>query len=249
MSDTLSLKIFKCISSFVQNLNEEYGTQHKPLRFFAKLVDRVKITNEVAIAKLTEIFRTFCISNREAFKTQEVAKLSSIKITYSETIFIDMSVIFLMADQENQSIIWRHLLTISALVDPENNARELLQKMSEVQPSKEDELIKNVISKVEQAVKPDSNPADAISAIMQSGIISEVMNGMSNNTLDIGKLLGSVQGMISTMGAENPEAKQITDSVSGAIGNGSSPPDLSGLFSMMTSLLGNSGNIPNIPKN
>ena len=88
---------------------------------------------------------------------------------------INMKEIFQLADNETKQIIWMHLLTISALVDPAGRAREILKEESQKETCSISEVnfLTDIISKVESNVNPNSNPMEAVTSIMQSGIFSE----------------------------------------------------------------------------
>ena len=48
-------------------------------------------------------------------------------LEYSDKVFINFSDIFKESDAETSNVIWNHLLTISALVDPSSKAKEILK--------------------------------------------------------------------------------------------------------------------------
>jgi hypothetical protein len=244
MNDETSLIGFKAICNFVNELEAEYGKNHKPLRLYKRLVNHTQIAHDNAIKRHLSVFQNFCISNREAFSERDASKLSESKILYSERVFIDMSVIFRLSDSETASIIWKHLLTISAIVDPAGKARELLKKVTveDKDSSAEADFLQGIISKVETSVKPESNPMEALSSIMQSGLFNDMMSDIGSKKLDMGKLLGVVQGMVSSFGEQagtDPETKQAIGMMSNMMGgmlnnagNGA-PPDISGMMQMM----------------
>lgn len=252
MNEETLLIGFKAICSFVNDLCNEYGKRHKPLKLYNRLVSHTQITHDQAIRKHFVIFHDFCVANRDVMHEQDASKLVKKKIEYSERVYIDMEHIFNVADEETTPIIWQHLLTISAIVDPTGNAKEFLRK--NIQENKnETDFLADVISKVEQNVKPDAKPMEAISSILQSGIFTELLSGMQgglqNGKMDINKLLGVVQGMVSNLSSQagdDPEAKQAASmlgNVSSMIGNmannrgNGAPPDMSGMMTMMTTLM------------
>ena len=123
-----------------------------------------------------------------------------------------MKNIFELADNESKNVIWKHLLTITAFVDPSSNAKKLLKEMSEDSKSKgesgnEANFLSNIIEKVEKNIDPEEaskNPMAAVSSIMSSGVftdlISNMQSGIEKGDLDLGKLMGTVQGMLGSMG-------------------------------------------------
>ena len=201
MNEETSLIAFKAISIFVNDLDSAYGKKHKPLKLYKRLINQTQIAHDNAIRKHLTIFYDFCVANRDALSSQDASKLVQKKIDYSDKVHIDMGFILRIADSETLPIIWKHLLTISAILDPTGKAKEILKKSAEDDKSTKDEtdFLTNIISKVESTVKPDANPMEAVSSIMQSGIFTEMMSDLGSKKLDLGKLLGAVQGMVAQL--------------------------------------------------
>lgn len=248
MNEETSLIAFKAICNFVNDLESAYGKRHKPLKLYKRLINHTQIAHDNAIRKHLTIFHDFCVANRDSLSGQDSSKLSQKKIEYSDRVLIDMELIFRISDSETLPIIWKHLLTISALIDPTGKAKEILKKSAEDGKSGHDEtdFLTNIITKVEKSVNPNANPMEAVSSIMQSGILTEMMSDLGSKKLDLGKLLGAVQGMVSTLGnqvGDDPEAKQAmgmlnnVTSMMGNMGNNGAPPDMSGMMQMMTTMM------------
>jgi hypothetical protein len=210
--DSMNVVIFKTISNFVFDLSSFYGKKQRSLLLYKRLIEKTTLVHETTINKHIELFKKFCISNREAIQNQDHTKLADNFITYSEKVFIDMKNIFELADNESKNVIWKHLLTITAFVDPSSNAKKLLKEMSEDSKSKgesgnEANFLSNIIEKVEKNIDPEEaskNPMAAVSSIMSSGVftdlISNMQSGIEKGDLDLGKLMGTVQGMLGSMG-------------------------------------------------
>lgn len=258
MNEETFLLTFKAISNFVNDLAFSYGKRHKPLKLYRRLINQTQIIHEEAIKKHIIIYHNFCITNRDAIHQQDKNKLVEGKLSYSARVYIDMAFIFGISDSDTTPIIWKHLLTISALVDPAGKAKEILRKNVEAGGDGVDEskFLTDIISKVEKNVKPDSNPMEAMATIMNTGIFTDLLSGLQGNVksgkMDMGKLLGSVQKLVSSMGAQagdDPEAKKamgMINTVIGSLGNGNSPPDMANMMSMMSSLMGGMGSIPKV---
>ena len=119
MSSDNSLITFKAISNFTTCLGEVFGQDHRALKLYAHLINKTTISHEKPIQKHIEAFRDFCIKNREAIFEKKKNKFDKdSKITYSNRVYIDMNTILTEADMDTQAVIWKHLLTISALTDP-----------------------------------------------------------------------------------------------------------------------------------
>jgi len=153
-------------------------------------------------------------------------------------------------DKDTTEIIWKHILTISAILDPSNNAKKILKEniernKSKGADSKEEEFISSLIDKVEKSIDPSQvsdNPMQAISQMMSSGIITDLIgnmqSGLSNGDLDLSKLMGTVQGMMSKMGG--PDISQ-----GGGMGGMPGMPDMSAMMSMFSGM-GMGGGMPSI---
>ena len=202
VSDTMLL-IFKAITSFVSDLNEIYGNQHKPLLLYSHLIEKTGIIHEEPIKKHINVFRSFITDNENAILNKNIELLNSSIIRYSEKVYIDMKEIFnLTSDKNNMECIWQHLLTLSALLNPTGQAKEILKK--EQNSGTEEDFLTGLIDKVGKHIDPTStNPMDSMTNLMSSGIFTELMgdmdNGISNGTLDMQKMVGSLQKMIGSL--------------------------------------------------
>ena len=251
MNPDTSLITFKSISNFTSELGELFSKRQRPLKLYCRLINKTTITHNKSIEKHIDAFRRFCTVNRTGIIKKDSSKFSQNKILYSQRVYIDMGDIFRYADKDTTKIIWQHLLCISALVDPEGKAKEVLKQNRQAKarnPSnnplavlggdgaslegKEGDFLTNIINKVQENVDPNStNPMEAIGKILQSGVVGDLLggmnNGLSDGSLDIGKLMGAVQGMIGSMG--------------GAEGG---DPQTAQMMNMMTSMMGNFAGIP-----
>lgn len=230
ISDT-NLLIFKAISNFVTDLAEIYSTKQHSLALYNRLIEKTTIVHEGPIEKHIACFRKFCEENADQIITRETT-LTVPSIKYSEKVQINLQEIFEIADNETKETIWDHILTISALVDPTSKAKQVLKEKTEKKSDSTNEanFLSDIFKKVEDNVKPDSDPMSAISGIMQSGVFTELVsgmqNGMQNGELDIGKLMGTVQEMVADIGGNTPEGGQTGD-----------------MLNMMTGMMSNLGNL------
>lgn len=254
---------FKAISEFTKELSQNFTTKDKnhSLKLYEHLLNKTTLSHDKAIKKHVDVFKTFCIENRDAIKNKNISLLKNKKIYYSNRVFIDFSSIFKESDKDTTNIIWKHLLTISALVDPAGKAKDVLKNSS---GTKEGEFLNNIIDKVESSVNPNSNPLEAISSLMSSGVFNDLItgmnNGIQNGELDLGKLMGTVQTMCSTLSADTGSENTIDNpmnmlnSLMSSMNTGKvsseTPvgiPDLSSITSLLGPMLTTLGNnsLPN----
>jgi hypothetical protein len=227
MTTDTSLITFKAISNFTNELGELFSNQQRSLKLYCRLINKTTISHDKSIQKHINAFRDFCITNRDDIVNKST-KLTMNKILYSQRVFIDMSEIFNLADKETAKIIWEHILCISALVDPAGKAREILKKNLEEGKTgnQETNFLTDIINKVESHVNQDANPMEAVSSIMQSGIFTDLIGGMnsglSDGSLDLGKLMGAVQGMVGQLGEQtggDPQANNAMNMLNTMMGS------------------------------
>lgn len=263
--DEKSLMVFKLIMDFTEELEQIIGNKYKGLRLYNRILKKTKIGNSTAIHKNLRLFTNFCVKNREQILTQN-AEFPEPKIQYSENVIINVHTIFELVATDSSTVktTWQYLLTFSALLDPESNAKEVLQKVKSSSPtpsdntdnkSTEKDFITGIISKIEKNVGANPNPAQIMQTVLQDGVISDILGGLdkgvNNGDFNVNGLLSSVQSMISNLGdqtKDDPDAKKavgMLSSVSGMLSSATSgdgaPPDLSGMLSMMTSMMGSMG--------
>lgn len=220
------LMSYKAISDFTKELNNISEDNHS-LKLYVHLLNKTTLSHDKAIRKHIGIFRDFCIINRDGILKKDFLLFKQYRLEYSTRVFIDFKKIFNESDTETTNAIWIHFLTISALLDPAGKAKELLKKSA----NKEADFLSNIISKVENNVKPDSNPLEAVSSIMNSGIfnelISDMNSGLENGNLDLSKLMGTVQQMCNGLNnsSESPDSSKSSD--------------LENPLNMITKLMGN----------
>lgn len=222
MTTDYNLTAFKAISSFTKELAEMFDDKHHPLKLYLRLLEKTTLSHEKAIQKHIDAFRKFCVDNGDELSSKNKV-LKSSKVEYSSRVYIDFDVIFKLADRDTEKAIWRHLLTISAIVYPSGKAKEILKNEAK---SKEVDFLSSIIDKVEDQINPNTkNPMEAVSQILSSGIFTDLISGMGSGmqdgSLDLGKMMGTVQKLCSTMnpgGAEGGGADTM-NMINSLVGN------------------------------
>jgi hypothetical protein len=219
MSSTDStVLIFKCIGSFIKDLNDCFGTEQKSLLLYAHLVENTGIIHEEPIRKHIRCFHDFVKANEDAIMTKDFDACTEPFIRYSDKVFIDMTDVFKRADASEKEVIWKHLVTILAVLDPSSQAKKMLQEEQEKKKSKgekgnEEEFLTNIINKVGSQIDPSTaNPAEMMTNLMSSGIFTELVDnmnqGLTKGDLDLGKMIGSLQSMMGNLNTMVASAQQ-----------------------------------------
>lgn len=235
MADNTSILIFKAITSFISDLDSEFGKRHKSIALYNRLLEKTGIVHIGPINKHIDCFKKFFSVNHNAMMEQNSNLFEDSKITYSDKVYVDVATVLRQTSVENKQIIWQHLLTIWGLIDPTSEARRLLNEAKKNgTATNEENFLSNIIDKVETAVTSDkidkNNPLSAITSLMQSGVMTDLVSGMqqglSEGSLDVSKLMSSVQMMMGKMGGM------------GGSGSGTGGmPDLGQMMSMVGPML------------
>jgi hypothetical protein len=250
MSSDTSLITFKTISNFTNDLGDVFSEKHRPLKLYVHLINKTTLCHETPIQKHIDAFRQFCIANRESISNRNIEELVKEKIVYSKRVFINLKEIFDIADKETTDVIWMHLLTISALVDPAGKAREILKEQSAKggDDAGEIDFLTDIISKVEANVDPNSNPMEAVTSIMKSGIFTDLVSGMGSGlqdgSLDLGKLMNTVQKMVTKLSDNagdhegGEQAVNMINTMMSSLSAGSKAPSNDGTAQPMPDIAG-----------
>jgi hypothetical protein len=218
-----NLIAFKAIANFTSELSELFAADQRSLKLYARLISKTTIAHEAPIAKHISAFRAFCFANRVGLIEKNSAKFVQHKVEYSDRVYMNIHDILKIADSETKTAIWKHLLLISALLDPGSKARDILAK----EESNESNFLTDILGKVEGEFDPNASPMEAMSSIMSSGIftdlISSMNSGLQDGSLDMAKLMGTVKSMVSTLGGGGADGVEGGDET----------------MSMITNMLGN----------
>ena len=243
MSDN-PLVTFKVINDFVNSLNDCFGKDQKTLQLYARLLSKTTISHEEAIEKHINIFKNFVRQNNSGIIEKDFSKFETTKISYNERVYIELNNIFSEAGKDEKNIIYQHLLNICSKVDPESNAKDILRESIRNNKQSgdcqaEENFLNGLIENVSKTIDENDDPAKTISNVMSSGIFTELVGGMTNGIdkgeLDLGRLMGTVQGMVSTI------AQMDDTSIPKMGGNGpaNNQMDLGNMMMQMTAMMGN----------
>ena len=207
--------MFRSICGFVKDLNAIFGKKQKSLALYAHLLEKTGLIHEEPIRKHISKFYDFCKQNEDAILNQDKSQFKEFQIKYSDVVFIDLEPILTSVEKENENILWRHLLTLTAVLNPASQAKQILKSTSTNKNKdennnndNEDAFLSNIIDKVSNEINPStSSPQEVIQNIIKSGVFSELVtnmnDGLSEGNLDLTKLLGSFQNLVTNLSKQN----------------------------------------------
>lgn len=213
---------FRAVTSFVLDLDTQFGKKQRSLALYSRLLNKTNITHEEAIQKHISAFKAFCVANRDGIKEKDTSILTEELISYSDNVFINVRNILesVSLDLHSVSTIWAHLQTISAIVDPAGGVREVLKREQSTSNvgQVEESFLDSIVGTIQENIDGGTtDPSQAIGKMLQSGaltgLMTEMTTKMEDGTLDMGKMVTAVQGMIGqSSGANNlpPEITQMT---------------------------------------
>jgi hypothetical protein len=199
------LFVFKAIVSFVNDMNEIYGQEYKPLRLYALLLERTGIMHEDPIKKHIEAFKLLVTTNADAILQEKTSLLQNAKVEYSEKVCIDLVEIFRLAasDPTNILCIWKHLLTLLLMFEPQRQQELPPKEIRHESEGVEDDFLTNLVQKVGSQIDPSANPMQTVQSMMSTGMFQDIMssmdNGLQSGNLDMGKMVGSLQKMVGSL--------------------------------------------------
>lgn len=209
-------KIFFKFYDFVNDLNEVFGEKMKSVRMYFVLVNSLRSKYEEEnekyfdqIKKHVDLITEFLVVNKDAVFSQRADNIVQKNLTFSERIYIDLELVLRHSDE--QTAIWKHLLLLSSLVDPEGRAKEVLKKVLE-DDSPENRMIKNISKTLEdsnfaekmQGMNP-ANPMEMMSVLSSSGMLGSIMNSMNGSNLqdvDPKKLINTMRNMLDAISSQ-----------------------------------------------
>lgn len=236
--------IFNTIYNFVKDLVLLFEKDQHSLVLYNHLLSKTKLSHIEPIRKHLTCFRSFCVANREAIKDMDYTKFEQPRISYNDNVYIDICHIFSIAEPQDVPVIYEHLLVLSALLDPVSKAKEILKNIKD-STSKEHDFVSSLINKMDENTSIGSNQSfdSLLKSDFISDMISNIVPAMSNGSLDIGKLFGIMNNVVSGLSTgPNSEIGNIEDVLKmGNVGGdgGCGDIDIGSILKMMGPMLSN----------
>jgi len=224
-TNSTNSKIFNKFVDFICDLNDVFGPKMKSLKMYHLLVTGVQQKyNEheqqyqEQVNKHIEVLTNFLITNKDAIYQQNSDAIVMKNLTFSERIYIDFELV--LRHSEEKSAIWKHLLFLSSLCNPDGKAKDaLLNFLKDDTP--ENNIIKNIAAKLEEskftekmASSNTSNPMDMMAMLGSSGLLSSIMSSVNQqnlNQVDPKKLIKTMKSMLDNISSQidNEEKSRI----------------------------------------
>jgi hypothetical protein len=125
---------------------------------------------------------------------------------------IDIRAIFDLCDREEEKVIWNHLLTISAVLNPLGKAKQILKEMTSTKKKAggggdADNFLKNIMDKIGSEVEncdANTNPMQMIGNLLSSGAMNDIFqsisSGINEGNLDLGSMMNTMQSLVGNLG-------------------------------------------------
>ena len=208
-------KKFTTLKKFVHEMSSFFNDD-LAVKLYNHLLRKTTLKNRVPVSRHIELFTEFCTANRKHIVEGDVDFVQK-RIEYSSRVYIDFAKIF--ADfskddcaEETKSVLFDHLLVLSMVFDSESSASDIIKSRTSSTQGELKELfddnpfLADMMKKVESQVKPGANPMEAMTEMMSSGLLQELVSGMQDNiekgNLDMNQLMGSVQRMTASLPQE-----------------------------------------------
>jgi hypothetical protein len=137
-----------------------------------------------------------------------------------------------MCDKEEEKVVWNHLLTISAVLNPLGNAKQILKDLNASTSAKkggngggpafnEDNFLKNIMDKIGSEVEnydmENMNPMQMIGSMMSSGALNDIFqsisSGLNEGNIDLGSMMNSMQSLVGNLNTMVNEDQSSSDAV------------------------------------
>jgi len=200
------LKAFNAIVEFVRDLCEVFEAKKvTPLNLYRRLTDHIRFTDEKAIQRVIRPFEEFVRRHKNLILSGELAKLprgASIHYEKSPKAYIEIEKFVYRGDPSTKQTIQLHLLTISNILEPNEQALKELEKLQEssLVNSPEGKMVSGIVEKLSDMNIDESdieNPIAMVGQLMSSGVVTELFGnmrqGLASGDMDLGKLVGSLQ--------------------------------------------------------
>jgi hypothetical protein len=194
MSITLA---FDSILNFLSDLAEAFPeSSAKP---YFEYISDIKAGDKDKQTATVNLFHDFCASNRDEIIKGSLEEIKDSTFSFGDSKSFDLREVFGdAAFAANKDIILKHLLTISALVDKDSNAKQVLISM-ERESIFNDPSISGLFGKITEDIEKQdlagtTDPMKMIENLMKSEsfgtLVSSLTSKVQNGEINVNNLIG-----------------------------------------------------------
>jgi len=234
-----AVETFSAIKTFVDDLHSVFSN-NKAFSLYHRLLQHVKPEDTEAMRKFIigfDVFLRIYDTNLIDDKLKTLPQNTQIAYGTNKKIYIDISYFCNKADDDTLAVIRSHLLTISAILIPKDTKFDELSKIPFAAAAaaaaggdksflsgipvdtttSEGRFVASIVSKARGTMEglDPSNPTQAMVGLLQGGVIQDMIgginSGLENGSLDIKKMVGSLQGAMNSLIPSNDETKPNND--------------------------------------
>jgi hypothetical protein len=212
---------FVAISAFINELWEQFGDTKNPtpLGLYKRLLHHIKFTEIDSIMKSVKGFEKFLKPYTDIILSGKLDAIpSDSKIEYGDSgkVYIDIGKIIHKTDEETRRNIQQHLIAIDVILHPNKEKIDAFEKILQ-EPVSDQEFLKvdtstnegkfinNIMQRSKKSMEnvDADNPMAAMFSIFQSGVVQEMVSGLSQGVesgqMDMKKLLGTMQDALGSI--------------------------------------------------
>lgn len=199
-------EIFDAIKLFGESLWDVFKTKKtSPLALYWRLLERVNPSEPLQIVKILLGFRKFCSEHETLIfedRLDDLPRGALIRFGDSDRIAIPIQNFIYKSDSDTKSIIQKHLLTICAMIDPDEDKLAALQDKMKIlgidTSTKEGQFIEKILMKTKDSMQnvDASNPMSAMMGLAKSGVLTDMLNEFKGGGMNAKKLLGTMHGAL-----------------------------------------------------
>lgn len=191
---------FDAIYNFMADLAEAFP-ESSASKYYT-VIQNIKVSDKDEQAKHVKLFSAFCVANRAEILENRPLSFKMNKIYFDDDKDpFDIHEIFTHKDfEDNSADILKHLLTISAIVDEESNAKQILISMEKTNFFKDSSIV-NLFGKITKDIENQdikADPMKTIEGILKTDAFGELVSSLTtkvqNGEIDLSNLLSVVSG-------------------------------------------------------
>lgn len=212
---------FKALGDFVEDLYSIYdnGKKKTPLCFYRRLLQEASPDSGTAINKFLSPFWEFWNKHKTSIMNDitRIPRGTIIRFHDSGRAYIDIQKFIHKANSETREAIRQHLITIGAIISPnEKVLTALAEEQDEISKhidtsSAEGRYLNEIMNRTKDLNVGGDSPQQAVMGLMTSGIFTDMMSTLQNGNMNPKKMVKMMQGMMNKMIEDMPDSDEEDD--------------------------------------